>query len=273
VKRSRLGIERQAFSPGKSVDDLLERHGKRGGVAHALNLAAVTTEPGTFVLWVFLGSLVAALVALSVVGPLVALIVFVVVPLLARTVVRIKGRKRQERFAAQLPDVLQLLISALRSGFSLPQALEAVAQEADEPARSEFERVLAETRVGQDLAVAMKTTAQRMGCADLEWVASAVDINRETGGNLAEVLENVTATIRGRYRLRRQIRTLTAEGRVSMKVLTGLPLTIFIFRTLADEQFRAVMFQGLGLVALGYGAVSLTLGWIIVRRIITVKGV
>ena len=159
------------------------------------------------------------------VGPLVALIVFVAVALLARMVVRSKGRKRQDRFAAQLPDVLQLLVSALRSGFSLPQALDAVVQEADEPARSEFERLLAETRIGQDLAAAMKATAERMGSTDLEWVASAVDINRETGGNLAEALENVTTTIRGeRYRLRRQIRTLTAEGRVSIKVLTGLPI-------------------------------------------------
>ena len=157
-----------------------------------------------------------------------------------------------------MPDVLQLLISALRSGFSLPQALDALIQEADEPARSEFERMLAETRVGQDLATAMKATAERMGSADLGWVASAVDINRETGGNLAEVLENVTGTLRERYRLRRQVRTLTAEGRMSAKVLTGLPIVIFVGRTLLDGEFRDVMFHGYGPLLLAYGAVSLT---------------
>ena len=101
-------------------------------------------------------------------GPVLALVLFVAVAFIARLMVRSKGQKRQEAFAAQLPDVLQLLISALRSGFSLPQALDALIQEADEPARSEFERMLAETRVGQDLATAMKATAERMGSADLE---------------------------------------------------------------------------------------------------------
>ena len=111
---------------------------------------------------------------------------------------------------------------------------------------------------------AMKATAQRMASADLEWVASAVDINRETGGNLAEVLENVTGTVRGRYRLRRQIKTLTAEGRMSVKVLTGLPIAIFVGRSLFDSSFRDVMFHGFGPLLLAYCAVSLTLGWLVV---------
>jgi tight adherence protein B len=186
---------------------------------------------------------------------------------------RSKGQKRQEAFAEQLPDVLQLLISALRSGFSLPQALDALIQEADEPARSEFERMLAETRVGQDLATAMKATAERMGSADLGWVASAVDINRETGGNLAEVLENVTGTLRERYRLRRQVRTLTAEGRMSAKVLTGLPIAIIVGRTLLDSEFRDVMYHNYGLMAMGYCLLAMVIGWVWVHKIITVKGV
>ena len=81
--------------------------------------------------------------------------------------------------------------------------------------------MLAETRIGVDCRTAMRATAQRMASTDLEWVASAVEINREAGGNLAEVLANVNGTIRGRYRLRRQIKTLTAEGRMSVKVLTA----------------------------------------------------
>ena len=119
----------------------------------------------------------------------------------------------------------------------------------------------------------MKATAERMGSADLGWVASAVDINRETGGNLAEVLENVTRTLRERSRLRRQVRTLTAEGRMSAKVLTGLPITIIVGRTMFDSKFRDVMYHGYGLMAMGYCVLSMAIGWVWVQKIITVKGV
>jgi tight adherence protein B len=273
VKRSRLGIERPAFNPGKSVNDLLERHGRRSRLAQALNLAGMSTEPGTFVLRVALGSLLVGIVALVVGGPLFALIGFIVPGLVARGVVASKGRQRREAFAAQLTDVMQLLIAALRSGFSMPQALDAVVMEAEEPARGEFERMLAETRIGVDLGTAMKATAVRMESQDLEWVASAVNINRETGGNLAEVLENVTSTVRGRYRLKRHIKTLTAEGRMSIKVLTGLPILVIIIRTLFDEKFRLVMYHGYGIAVMAYCAVTLTIGWIWVRKMIAVKGV
>jgi tight adherence protein B len=112
-----------------------------------------------------------------------------------------------------------------------------------------------------------------MASADLEWIASAVELNRDAGGNLAEVLSNVNDTVRGRFRLRRQIKTLTAEGRISVKVLTGLPIAIFIGRSIIDSDFRDVMYHGAGPLLLAYGAVSLTIGWLVVSRMIRVKGV
>jgi tight adherence protein B len=112
-----------------------------------------------------------------------------------------------------------------------------------------------------------------MASADLEWIASAVEINRDAGGNLAEVLSNVNDTVRGRFRLRRQIKTLTAEGRISVKVLTGLPIAIFIGRSIIDSSFRDVMYHGSGPLLLAYGAASLTIGWLVVSRMIRVKGV
>jgi tight adherence protein B len=133
--------------------------------------------------------------------------------------------------------------------------------------------MLAETRIGVEFHTAMRATAQRMASADLEWVASAVEINRDAGGNLAEVLSNVNDTVRGRFRLRRQIRTLTAEGRISVRVLTGLPIAIFTVRSIIDGSFRDVMFHGLGLLLIAYGAISLTIGWLVVSRMIRVKGV
>ena len=136
------------------------------------------------------------------------------------------GRKRRAAFEAQLPDVLQLLITSLRSGYGLQQALDAVVSEADEPARTEFLHVLAEARMGRDLIESLRSLAQRMQSVDLEWVTAAIDINRETGSNLGEVLEKVGATIRERQQVRRQIRTLTAEGRLSAVVITGMPVAL-----------------------------------------------
>jgi len=272
VSKQRLGIEREKLSLSKSMDGFLSRRGKRQALANALNLAGIETEPGLFVLRVLLATVALAVLGLAV-GPVFALIGLVAPVIVAHLLVKSKGRKRQEAFAAQLPDVLQLLITSLRSGHSLPQAFDAVVAEAEEPARAEFDRMLAETRIGVEFHVAMRSTAQRMASADLEWVASAVEINREAGGNLAEVLSNVNDTVRGRYRLRRQIKTLTAEGRMSVKVLTGLPVAIFTVRSIIDSNFRDVMFHGFGPLLLAYGAVSLTLGWLVVSRMIRVKGV
>ena len=136
-----------------------------------------------------------------------------------RFYVRRAESKRQAAFADQLPDVLQLVTTALRSGFGLTQALESVAEDAEEPARSEFAHVLAEVRLGRDLSDSMTALARRMRSKDLEWVVSAIDINRDTGGNLSEILDRVSATVRERGRIARQVRTLTAEGRLSARIL------------------------------------------------------
>jgi tight adherence protein B len=272
VTKRRLGIEREKVNLSQSMDSFLERHGRRQGLAHALHLAGIETEPGVFALRVVLAALVLTIVGF-IISPVLAIVGLVAPFLGARMIVSAMGRKRQEAFAAQLPDVLQLLIASLRSGHSLPQALDAMVSESDQPARSEFERMLIEARLGQDFHAAMRATAERMGSEDLEWVASAVEINREAGGNLAEVLSNVNETVRGRYRLRRLIKTLTAEGRISLKVLTIIPLAAFAVRSLFDQKFRDVMFHGIGPMVLAYGAASLLLGWVIVRRLIAVKGV
>jgi tight adherence protein B len=272
VSKKRLGIEREKVSLSQSMDDFLDRRGKHQALAHALNLAGIEAEPGLFALRVVLATVVMVILGLLV-GPVFALVGLVAPVLVAHMVVKSKGRKRQEAFAAQLPDVLQLLISSLRSGHSLPQAFDSVVLEAEEPARLEFDRMLAETRFGVEFHTAMRATARRMASTDLEWIASAVEINRDAGGNLAEVLSNVNDTVRGRFRLRRSIKTLTAEGRISVKVLTGLPITIFVVRSIIDGSFRDVMFHGFGPLLLAYGAVSLTLGWLLVSRMIRVKGV
>jgi tight adherence protein B len=271
VKRSRLGIEREPLNLSRSVDTFLEHRGRRQGVAQALVLAGVSTEPGTFVLRVFIGSLLVAIGMLALAGPVLALVGFVAPILVARMVVTAKGRKRRNRFAEQLPDTIQMMITSLRSGFGLSQTLEIVAEEAEEPTRTEIARVMSETRMGRDLTDAMQSLAERMDNQDLQWVVGAININRDTGGNLAEILENVGSTVRERARMKRKIRTFTAEGRMSARVLTALPFLMALLQWRVNPKGFESFFSGLGLVLLGACGVLLLLGWLWIRKIVSIK--
>jgi tight adherence protein B len=273
VSKARLGIDkpRSVSDMGKrtlsAVDDSLERHGKRTDLANALAVADISTKPAEFVAMVAVVALVAGSVGLLIGGPLVALLVAIVVCLAVRIYVGHTKSKRQAAFADQLPDVLQLVTTALRSGYGLTQALDSVANDAEEPARSEFAHVLVEARLGRDLSDSMRALAQRMESKDLDWVVSAIDINRETGGNLSEILNTVGATIRERSRMARHVRTLTAEGRMSARILTALPLLMAAWQWRVNPDHFALLTYGAGLVALIIAGILMVLGAAWVRRI------
>jgi tight adherence protein B len=270
VGKSRLGIERKPMNVGRSMNDFLERHGKRRGIAQALALADISTDPGQFALRVLLISLLAAVLGL-VISPILALVGLVVPGLVTRAWVHMKGAKRQAKFAEQLPDMLQLVIASVKSGFGLTQALEALTEEIDEPARSEIAQVMAETRMGRDLSDSLHSLSERMENRDLEWVIGAIGINRETGGNLAEILGNVNNTIRERQRIGRKVRTFTAEGRLSAKVLFVLPILIGLLEWRSNPDGFAHLFSGLGLVFLCLAMVLLLVGTFWIRKIASIK--
>jgi tight adherence protein B len=273
VSRKRLGLPQRSVSKQAvtTLDDFLERHGHRGTLATRLSTADISMAPGEFVALVLAATVVLGFAGLVVAGPLVALVLAVLVVLLARTIVSRKANKRQATFADQLPDVLQLVTSSLRAGHGMTQALDAVAEEAEEPARSEFTHVLVETRLGRDLTDSLRNLASRMNSVDLDWVASAIDIHRETGGNLSEILTTVANTIRERQRMRRQIRTLTAEGRMSARVLTALPLLLALWQWRVHPESFDVLTHGGGLVLSALAAVLMVLGWFWINRLVRIK--
>jgi tight adherence protein B len=201
-------------------------------------------------------------------GPLVAVLGFVAAPLVARSVLTIRAQRRRQAFEAQLPDVLQLMTNALRSGYALPQALDAVATQASEPARSEFERVNFEARVGVDLGESLRAMSDRMQSVSFGWVVAALDINREVGGELAKVLTTLAATIRERQQLERQIKTLTAEGRISAYVLTALPVVVGIAMALLNPGYFEPMWTSPGPQILIVALALLGVGWIWMRSMI-----
>jgi len=274
VSKARLGINkpRTASTMGvktmSAVDEALERYGKRADLGETLAMADIAMQPAEFAATVAIVAVVAGLLGLVALGPIVGLIVAMLVCAGTAAYVRRARDRRRAAFADQLPDVLQLVTTALRSGYGITQALESVAEEAEEPARSEFANVLAESRLGRDLSESLHALASRMGSNDLEWVVSAIDINRDTGGNLSEILQKVSLTIRERARIGRQVRTLTAEGRLSARILLVLPFAMLLWQWRVNPDNLAKLTEGVGLVFLAFAGIMLVLGSLWVRRIV-----
>ena len=180
-------------------------------------------------------------------------------------------QRREEKLRDQLPDVLTILASSLRAGHSFLQSLDTVAKEIAPPAASEFQRVVAEIRLGRPAEDALEALAERVGSADFKWAVLAVNIQREVGGNLAEILDNVSDTLRERATLRRQIRVLTAEGRLSAWVLALLPVAIGLYMAAVNSDYISLLVTTtVGWVMLGTALVLLVLGVIWMRKIVDI---
>jgi tight adherence protein B len=269
VSKERLGIELERLNLGQSVENVLGTERQRR-LAQSLSLADVKVEPGQFVLRIAVVSVLLAILGLLL-SPILGLAFLFVPYLLARTWVGHKASKRTIAFGDQLPVFLRSLVMSLRSGFGLSQAMEAAAQEAQDPLRGEIERVQAEVRMGRSLSEAMHSLSQRMKNADLEWVVGAIDINRETGGNLSDILATVNDTIRARQRIQRKVNTFTAEGRMSAKILTAAPFLFAFWQWRAHPEGFSALFHGTGLlVLLGSGALMIV-GWFWIKRVVTIK--
>ena len=195
---------------------------------------------------------VAAVIVLSVLGLalgglfgfILAAVFTVLTPL---AVLSFLAGRRQRQFTSQLPDTLQLLAGSLRAGYSLMQGVEAVSQEVENPMGRELRRVLIEARLGRPLEEALDDCADRMKSPDFDWAVMAIRIQREVGGNLAELLSTVAETMLARERLRREIRALTAEGRISAIVLGILPVGLGAFLWFANNDYISVLTKdGLG---------------------------
>lgn len=254
------------------VDRVLSRRGGAGASGEMLEDAGITMRIQEFAVLLVIGTIVAGAVGLLIGGIIVALIFAIAVPLLARVWVGLRIGRRQRAFADQLEDSLQLLASSLRAGHSMLQALNSVAREAEQPTSVEFARIINETRVGRELGDALDETARRMQSDDFSWVTQAIAINREVGGNLAEVLDAVGATIRERGQIRRQVKALAAEGKMSAYVLMALPVGISAFLMVTNPSYMGQFTSGpLGYAMIGGAIVLMILGALWLRKTVSIK--
>jgi tight adherence protein B len=257
---------------GAAVEKVLIARGRAAAGAAALDRAGMAMSLPDFVLAVALLTVAAAAAGTLFGGPLLGLLAVVVVPLGARLYVRFRTSRRQTAFADQLDDSLQLMASSLRAGHSMLRAMDSVSQEAEAPTSEEFARLINETRVGRDVGEALDEIAERTASQDFAWVAQAIAIHREVGGNLAEVLDAVGNTIRERNAIRRQVKALSAEGKLSAIVLMSLPFGIIGFISMTNPGYLAGFFES----AVGYGmlavaAVMLTVGGFWLKNTVKIR--
>ncbi|MGH8969502.1 MAG: type II secretion system F family protein [Actinomycetes bacterium] len=184
----------------------------------------------------------------------------------------IKESKRTSAFLAQLPDTLQLVSGSLSAGYSMPQAMDTVVREGQQPMTGEFNRALVEARLGVPIEDALDGIADRMRSKDFAWVVMAIRIQREVGGNLAELLVTVGGTLRERERLRRQVKVLSAEGRLSGWILGLLPPTFALYLVMTRPSYLEPLYTTLmGGVMLTAGAVLLLIGALWMRKAVAVE--
>jgi len=209
-------------------------------------------------------SIVAAIIFQSLAGLLLGLLA----PFVTRFLVSRRVSKKREDFQEQLPDNLDVLAGAMRTGHSTMGALSVMVDSADEPSKGEFRRVLQDEQLGVPLDDALMVMARRMASEDAEQIALVMRLQREAGGNTAEVLDRVAEVIRGRMELRRLVDVLTAQARISRWILTGLPIFVLFSLIFTGGDFLDPMINSLvGRIALVFAAIMVMIGSFWIKRL------
>lgn len=265
-------LTRFAGSAVHLVDGFFSQRKVRLFNREALENAGLRMRQGDFFVLVLAGALVGAVAGLVVAGPLLAVLFVLVSPLVGHLVLGYLAGKRRNTFDQQLGDTLQLLAGGLRAGHSILRAIDAAATESLSPTSEEMRRVVTETSLGRDLLSSLNDTAERMRNEDFVWIAQAIQINREVGGNLAEVLDQVNETIRERSEIKGHIKSLAAEGKFSAYILMAMPIGIVAMLMLVNPGYMNVMFThplGWGMIAASI--ILMTIGGLWMRKIIDLK--
>lgn len=243
-------------------------------LAAKLEEASVSLRPGE---WIVVHGLIAVLSGLlaTLIGgfnPFVSLVAVGLGVLLPWMYLGMRADRRRAKFYEALPDAMQMLSGSLSAGYSLPQALDNVAREAGGPLAQEVNRALLESRLGLPIEETLEAVAQRLRSRDFHWVVMAIRINRHVGGNLAEVLTNVGRTLRERERLRRQVKTLSAEGVLSAWILGLLPFLLMAYMlTVRPEYLLPLLSAPVGWLILGAGLTAYIIGIVWMRNLVRME--
>jgi tight adherence protein B len=251
---------------------IADRYGLLGRTEQLLDQAALPIRAGEVLFYVPVLAVFAFLLVSIVAGPFAGLAGGAAAVALPIVWLRRRRAQRLARFEAMLPSTLTLLASSMRAGFSLLQALETLAEETRDPVQREMQRVFTEVRLGRPAEEALADVAERMKSRDLAWTVMAIKIQREVGGNLAALLDTVSDTMTKRQQLRREVKTLTAEGRLSAVVLSIFPPIMALLMYAARPDYIQTLFShAIGVVAVVFASALTVVGWFWLRRIVDLK--
>ena len=237
-----------------------------------LDSAGLKKQPADYLLLAGIITVLAGIIGFLLGGMFPAILLIIAAPIGLTLLLNLLISRRQAKFDDQVPDTLRMLAGGMRAGHSLLRSLDAAGQESDAPMADELSRVVNETRIGRDLGESLLDVADRTKSEDFSWIAQAIEIHREVGGDLAEVLDHVGETIRDRNQVRRQVRALSAEGRVSAMVLISLPILLFIALQFINPVYAKVFSSTVpGYLMIAASAVMLSLGAFWLSRLIKPK--
>lgn len=261
----RAAIKRQAIT-------FISRERAADFIRMRLDRTGLKTDWREFVFYHLLGVSLGGVGAYIAMGPIGAVLVIAAGSWLPIGALDLLAGKRQALFKSQLPETLTMIAGSLKAGYSLLQAIDMVARETTPPMAAEFQRVLADARLGLPVEQALEKMATRVESLNFDWMIMAVKIQREVGGNLAEVLETLASTIRERDKLVRQIKVLTAEGRLSAIILLILPLFVAASLYLLNPGYMGLLFTTTaGLVMAGAALALMGVGTLWLRKVIKIE--
>lgn len=237
-----------------------------------LEQAGITITPDRFILWHFIGTFSAGAIGYLLGGPILAVLAVIFGASIPFVILPIMASRRRARIEDQLSDTLQLIGSLLRAGHGFPQALAAVTKETQPPISIALHKVLAQVNLGASIEDGLDAMATEIDSVALGWAVTAIKIQREVGGNLSEILDVLSSSIRERGKLNRQVKALTAEGRLSAYILLAMPFILGLFLYFTNPDYIASLWRTTpGLIMLGTAIVMMSIGSVWLWRIVKVE--
>ena len=256
-----------------AIDTLLRRSARVGDLQKMLAQAGMSLRAGNFLGLSATAGVATTIVAYALTKRVeIAWIGLLVGFLVPYTYASIRRNKRFEKFEELFPEAIDTLARAVRAGHAFTTALEMITAEVSEPVAGEFRQLFEEQKFGMPVRDALMNLTERMPLVDVKFFVTAVMLQRETGGNLAEILDNLSYVIRERFKIQRQVRVYTAQGRLTMALLMGMPPIIVIVMVLLNPAFIHPLFSDpIGHTLLVAGITLQTIGYFVIRKIIRIQ--
>jgi tight adherence protein B len=238
----------------------------------ALEIARISVEPEVIVVGTAVATILVFIFIFAVTGSVWWGLLALVVPYISREAVLRALKRQRSRFAEQLPEALQVIGSALRSGHSFAGSLAVVVESASEPMRSELQRVVADEQLGMPIQRSLSVVADRMASTDVDQLALVAELQRQAGGDMAEVIDRVAETVRERFDLKRLVETLTTQGRMSRWIVSLLPIGLLLILEFENPHYlHPLVASTAGRVVVGIAAACAVAGSLIIKRIVEIE--